>query len=91
MQFIVFTDPRYHAEQHIELDPAQVVRVEEKTVRLIMDGQHRVTVVTLQNGERPHWAGSRGAANQAAKTTACIGRVSAMSQTLALLIHRPTL
>ncbi len=58
MQFDVFTDPRYHAEQHIELDPAQVVRVEEKTVRLFMDGKHQVTVVTLQNGERHTLAGS---------------------------------
>ena len=57
MQFIVFTDPRYHAEQHVELDPTQIASVEEKTVRLFMDGKHRVTVVTLQNGERHTLAG----------------------------------
>jgi hypothetical protein len=57
MQFIVFTDPRYHAEQHVELDPAQIAGVEEKTVRLFMDGKHQVTVVTLQNGERHTLAG----------------------------------
>jgi hypothetical protein len=68
MRFDIFTDPRYHAEQHIELDPAQVVRVEEKTVRLFMDGKHQVTVVTLQDGERHTLAGFVAQQIQAAKT-----------------------
>ena len=53
----VFTDPRYHAEQHIELDPNQVVAAEEKVVRLFLGGRHEVTVVTMQNGERHTLAG----------------------------------
>jgi archaellum component FlaG (FlaF/FlaG flagellin family) len=48
----VFTDLRYHAEQFIDLDPDQVIATEEKTVRLFLGGRHRVTVVTLRNGEQ---------------------------------------
>lgn len=69
MLFDIFTDPRYHAEQHIELDPTQVVRIEEKTVRLFMDGKHQVTVVTLQNGERHTLTGFVAQQIQAAKIT----------------------
>jgi hypothetical protein len=57
MRFDIFTDPRYHAEQHIEFEPTEVVGLEEKTVRLFMGGKHQVTVVTLQNGERHVLAG----------------------------------
>ncbi len=69
MRLDIFTDPRYHAEQHIELDPSQVVRIEEKTVRLFMDGKHQVTVVTLQNGERHTLAGFVAQQIRAAKPT----------------------
>ncbi len=51
ISFPVFTDPRYHAETTIDLDPSQVVAVEEKFAKLFMAGRHRVTQVTLQSGE----------------------------------------
>lgn len=51
MRCDLFTDPRYHAETHIELDPTQVFSTAEKTVKLFMGGAHRVTEVTLQSGE----------------------------------------
>lgn len=49
--FPVFTDPRYHAETTVDIEPSQVVEVEEKFAKLFMAGRHRVTQVTLQNGE----------------------------------------
>ena len=51
ISFPVFTDPRYHAETTIDIDPSQVVQVEEKFAKLFMAGRHRVTQVTLQSGE----------------------------------------
>lgn len=51
ISFPVFTDPRYHAETTIDLDPSQVVAVEEKFAKLFMAGRHRVTQVTLQSGQ----------------------------------------
>ncbi len=46
----IFTDPRYHTEVDYDLDPSQVVAVEEKTARLFLAGKHRVTQVTLRDG-----------------------------------------
>ena len=51
MQFQVFTDPRYHAERFVEVDLSQIVAVEEKSVKLFLGASHRVTQITLQNGE----------------------------------------
>lgn len=51
MTFPVFTDPRYHAETTIDIDPSQVTAVEEKFAKLFMAGRHRVTQVTLKSGE----------------------------------------
>jgi hypothetical protein len=50
MRLSLFTDPRYHAEATIDLDPSQVVAAEEKTVKLFLAGRHRVTQVTLRDG-----------------------------------------
>jgi hypothetical protein len=66
----VFTDPRYHAEQFIDLDPDQVVATEEKMVRLFLGGRHRVTVVTLHNGEQHTLSGFVAHHIQSAKTPA---------------------
>ena len=52
MRCEIFTDPLYHSDTHLEFDPAQVVAVEEKTIRLFLRGKHRVTEVTLQSGAR---------------------------------------
>ncbi len=51
ISFPVFTDPRYHAETTIDLDPSQVIAVEEKFAKLFMAGRHRVTQVTMQSGQ----------------------------------------
>jgi hypothetical protein len=51
MRCDLFTDPRYHAETHFELDVSQVIATEEKTVKLFMGGSHRVTQVTMRSGE----------------------------------------
>ena len=48
----VFTDPRYSAEKVMDIDPTQVVDAVEKTIRLFMGGEHRVTEVTLKSGNR---------------------------------------
>lgn len=47
----VFTDPRYHSETWVEIEPSQVATVEAKTVKLFMAGSHRTTQVTLKNGQ----------------------------------------
>ena len=57
MQFEQFVDPRYNAEAFVEIDPRQVLRVQETTRRLFLGGVHPVTVVTLKNGEQHILAG----------------------------------
>ncbi len=50
MHCAIFTDPLYHAEQSIEIDPADVIAIEERTISLFLRGKHQVTYVTLRNG-----------------------------------------
>ena len=70
MRCDVFTDPRYHTQGYIDLDPAQVVDVEEKTVKLFMGGRHRVTQVTLKSGEQLLLRGDLATRIQAARRQA---------------------
>ena len=46
----IFTDPIYNAEKFIEIDPAQIASVEEKTIHLLPRRKFRVTRVTLADG-----------------------------------------
>ncbi len=67
MRFIIFTDPRYHAERHVDLDPADIVSAEEGWRRLLLGGKHRVTVVKLNNGLTHTVAGEVKAQIEAAR------------------------
>lgn len=50
MQCTIFTDHRYHAEKVIDIDPSQVVSVEETKLKLFLAGWFDVTKVKLADG-----------------------------------------
>jgi hypothetical protein len=52
MRFQVLTNPNYHSDKFVDIDPQQVVTMEEKTINILFGGKHRVTIVTLQGGRR---------------------------------------
>jgi hypothetical protein len=52
MRCQVLTNPNYHTDKFVEFDPNQVISMEEKTIRILFGGKHRVTVITLQGGRR---------------------------------------
>lgn len=50
LRFSVFSDPMYASDRTIDIDPAEVVSVQQKTVSLLMRGRFPVTVVKLKSG-----------------------------------------
>jgi hypothetical protein len=52
MRCQVLTNANYHADKYVEFDPAEVISIEEKTMRILFGGKHRVTIITLQGGRR---------------------------------------
>ncbi len=52
MRCQILTNPNYHSDKYVDFDPSQVVEMEEKTMRILFGGKHRVTVITLQGGRR---------------------------------------
>lgn len=70
MRCQIFTDPLYHAERHLDFDPADVVAIEEKTARLFLRGKHRVTAITLKSGVQHLLRGEVAAQIEAAREAA---------------------
>jgi len=50
MRCEIFSDPLYASERYIEFDPAHVVAMEERTIRLVIGRKYRVTEVTFRDG-----------------------------------------
>lgn len=50
LKFPVFVDPRYSAEQDVEIETDEVESVEETTRGLLLGGSHKITLVTLASG-----------------------------------------
>ena len=70
MRCQVLTNPNYHSDKYVEFDPSQVVAIEEKTIRILFGGKHRVTVITLEGGRRYILRGELTAEIEAARQNA---------------------
>lgn len=57
LRYQIFTDPFYGSERYIEFEPAWVVKVEEKMMRLFPWRTYPVTAVTFTNGRQYTFVG----------------------------------
>ncbi|MDF2441782.1 MAG: hypothetical protein JWN98_2766 [Abditibacteriota bacterium] len=75
MRYQVLTNPNYHADKHVEIDPTEVVSMEEKVMKILFGGTHRVTVVSLKDGGRYILVGHLSAEIEAARRQAGVAAV----------------
>ncbi len=66
----VFTDPMYNGERFVDFEAAEVVSMEERTLKLFPRRRYRVTNITLRDGSQHLLAGEWAAQIQAAQATA---------------------
>lgn len=70
MRYQVLTNPNYHADKHVEFEPTEVLTIEEKTMKILFGGTHRVTIITLEGGARYILVGHLSAEIEAARQQA---------------------